>query len=348
MKSVNDSTATRVVCAILFLTFTFVFLYCYGGDMLVVEQHLASGGKTHYEYLIGAVLLTVFLWLVQVGAAALTHLRGIFHAVTYFPSMIILAFLVDTPSDLSARTDTSGWLWQLPLLLVLWGGAAWLARRYQRVEAQTRSDGLLSQLTFINVAVLVAFMLIPVLLANGDADFHHRVRQEYNLTHERPTEALAEGRQLPPTANQAMANAWCLFRMGVLPDSLFALPLPDGMTTLLPGKDNGHFLILPDSTVRRQGRCHRDVLLCGRLLARQLPAFSVRLAKWYGRRTNLPAHYREAVALCRQQKPSLVAEFPVEPTDTVLMDFQRLRHAGRQDSLRTLYGHTYWYYFYRK
>lgn len=348
MKNVNDSTATRVVCAILFLTFTYVFLRYYEGDMLVVEQHIASGGKTHYEYLIGAVLLTLFLFLIQVGAAALTRLRGIFHAVTYFPSLLILTFLVDTPSMERVVEGGHSWMWQLPLLLALWGGAVIIARRYQRVEAETRHGGLLSQLTFINVLVLLTFMLMPCLMGNADKEFHQRVKQEFLITHGRYAEALKLGRKAEvQDHHQLMLNAYCLYRQGNLPDSLFYLSVPHCQITLLPGTENGSFLLLADSTIKKDYASMRDVLLCNRLVARQVPQFMHRMSLWYKRRNNLPLHFREAIALGRELHTPEAEQFPCEPMDTALMDFQRLRLNKIQDTLRTKYGHTYWYYYYR-
>lgn len=349
MKNVNDSTATRVVCAIIFLVFTFLFLYFYGGDVLVVKQHSASEGQTHYEYLIGAILLTIFLYLLQLGAAALTKLRGIFHSLTYFPSLLVLTFLVSTPSVGLNVLDAHRWMWQLPLLLGLWGGAVYMARRYQRVEIETRHYGLFSQLTFINAFVMLILMLIPCLMGNGNRQFHQCVQQEYLMTRGKYDEALKVGVDNEvQDHHQFMLNAYCLYKKGILSDSLFCLSVPRGQRTLLPCAENGKFLLLADTTVMKYYGHSRDVLLNNRLLARQLPQFIHRLSHWYQRRNNLPIHYREAIALGRKLHVAGVEQYARESVDTALMDFQRLRLCNIQDSLREKYGHTYWYYYYKK
>lgn len=337
----------RVACAILFLVFTFVFLYIYGGDMLVIEQHLASGGATHYEYLIGAVLLTVFLFLVQVGAAAIARLHGIFYAFTYFPSLFILTILTDTPSTVTDAPAGNAWMWQVPIMLVLWGVAVYMARRYQRVEVETRHVGLFNQLSFVNLLTLGMLMLIPCSFSNHDAPFHKRIHQEYLITHGRFTEALEEGRAMRlQDKRQTMVNAYCLMRQCSLADSLFSLDIPRGMITLSPGKENGHFYLLHDTTVWKETKSYRNVLLCNRLLRRDLSHFSARLRNWYQRKTHLPVHFREAIALCREHEPQLVNDYPPEAMDTILLNFQRLRLNNQQDSLRLLYAHTFWYYYY--
>lgn len=90
----------RLLCAIVFCTFTFCYLYFYQADIMVVAQHIASGGKTHYVPLTGAVLITVALLLIQILVYAITGLYKRMHALTYFPSALLLLFLTSIPSDI--------------------------------------------------------------------------------------------------------------------------------------------------------------------------------------------------------------------------------------------------------
>ena len=52
----------HVVCAVLFVLFTFCYLYFYQADVIAAAQHVFSGGQTRYDRLIGAVLITVGLF----------------------------------------------------------------------------------------------------------------------------------------------------------------------------------------------------------------------------------------------------------------------------------------------
>lgn len=334
-----------MVCAILFLAFTVVYLYCYEADILVLEQHRASAGQTRYDPLVGAVLLTLTLCALQLLVAFVTGLKGIFHALTYFPSILLLTMLCDGDSASATAPMSYGWVVPLVLLLVLWGAVAWLARRYQTLEQPMRQRGLLTQLTFANLLTLGLQLLIPCLAGNHDRDFHERVHQEYLITRGR----YGEARQFiaATDAHQTMVKAYCLTKDTLLPDSLFTLPVPRRQTSLLPGTECGHFLLMADSTVMHDIGYHRDVRLCQRLLKRQLLTFTARLSQWYGRRTRLPLHYREAIALCRELNgEKSVEEYPREPMDTTLMDFQRLREEQKKDSLYLRYSKSYWYYYY--
>ena len=62
----NSSTvAIRLMCAIVFLTFSFVWLYCFQADVLAAAQHVLSKGLTSYKPFVGAVLITLVLQVLQ-------------------------------------------------------------------------------------------------------------------------------------------------------------------------------------------------------------------------------------------------------------------------------------------
>ena len=93
-KSNQSSTTTiRVVCAIMFLIFVFFYVYNYLSDMLALAQHIWSGGETHYNSMIGAVLITVVLFLIHVGVNALVKLPHRAFALSFAPSLIVLGVL---------------------------------------------------------------------------------------------------------------------------------------------------------------------------------------------------------------------------------------------------------------
>ena len=83
----------RVACATLFFLFSFVYLYYYQADVLTVSQHVLSGGKTQYSRIVGALLITLVLFLMQLGVSSVAKMTNYTHALTYFPSLLALAFL---------------------------------------------------------------------------------------------------------------------------------------------------------------------------------------------------------------------------------------------------------------
>ena len=51
----------QIACAIIFITFTYVYLACYQADVLAVAQHVFSGGLTNYSYTLAPLLITLVL-----------------------------------------------------------------------------------------------------------------------------------------------------------------------------------------------------------------------------------------------------------------------------------------------
>ena len=77
-KVKNSTIIMRVMCAILFLVFTFSYLFYYQADILAVGQHVLSKGQTRYDRTIGALLITTVLYMVQLVVLAITK-YGYFH-----------------------------------------------------------------------------------------------------------------------------------------------------------------------------------------------------------------------------------------------------------------------------
>ena len=101
MKNKRSSTAKmQIACAIIFIPFTYVYLAFYQADVLAVAQHVFSGGLTNYSYTLAPLLITLVLYLLQVGVYAVTRVKRRFHGLTYFPSFLILTMITDIPIDI--------------------------------------------------------------------------------------------------------------------------------------------------------------------------------------------------------------------------------------------------------
>ena len=157
-KSKNGTNFYKAVCAVAFILFSLVYLYYYQTDILAAAQHIASGGRTHYEPVLGTVLIILVLKLLQNGIQAIVRLRRIFFALTYFPSFLILTLITDIPSGPVQEIDFGAWKVVLPLALIVWGILVYFARQYQTVEFGARGGGLLSQVLGINVTLFLAMI----------------------------------------------------------------------------------------------------------------------------------------------------------------------------------------------
>ena len=89
----SNDILVNITCTIVFVVFTFVYLYCYQADLLTAMQHVFSKGQTHYNHLIGASLITFILLLVQRGVSRLCQGVRVANSLTYVPSALLLTFL---------------------------------------------------------------------------------------------------------------------------------------------------------------------------------------------------------------------------------------------------------------
>ena len=80
----------RYSCGILFMLFSFCYLFFLHGELLAEAQFVYSNGITTYNLLIGAIIITVVLQIVQWIVGLLSNLPTRWHALSYLPSMVVL------------------------------------------------------------------------------------------------------------------------------------------------------------------------------------------------------------------------------------------------------------------
>ena len=113
-----ESKFMRAICTVLILLIHILLSVFYQADVMTVVQHLASGRQTFYDPMLGAVLITLTLKLLQMGISSLFKLNKRGFGLTYFPSFLILTII----SDLRPTADSvsfGNWLWIAPLLLLV-------------------------------------------------------------------------------------------------------------------------------------------------------------------------------------------------------------------------------------
>jgi hypothetical protein len=107
----NSTAAMRMACAIVFVVFTFLFVYDYQTDLIAYTQHVLSRGATTYNRIVGAMVITLALTLLSVGVRAVLKLRARFHALVYFPSLLLLALLAGGQTDGAGDLSFGFWMW---------------------------------------------------------------------------------------------------------------------------------------------------------------------------------------------------------------------------------------------
>ena len=265
----KDGTITvRVVCAILFLLFSFCWLYWFQADMMAVTQHGLSGGKTHYSRMFGALIITGVLMLLQLIVYAIVHLARRTHALTYLPSFLLLAFL----SSVSHPFRWGAWLWVGPLVLVVWVGVVILSRKMLPFNHDEKLNaGLLSRRTWVNVVQMAVMMLMVAAVANTNAVAHFKAHAEVALMEGDADEVLRVGsRSLETDASLTMLRMAALSKRGQLGERLFEYPVAGGSRDMLPLQGSkSQLTLMPDTLLWNLFGVHPDSIAaraesCGR------------------------------------------------------------------------------------
>lgn len=364
----------KVICTILFCTFSFLYLYYYQADILAFAQHALSNGQTHYNSMVGATIITASLYLLHLGVSAITRMPRLVHALTYFPSLLILAIITDISPDVDQHFTFGAWLWVFPLLIILYAGVVWVSRQVSYVS-QVNVSSFFSRMMWGNVLALSIMFYIVGLVSNHNDVFHYRMHDEQCLLRGDMDGVLKTGEQsLVSDSNLTMLRAYALSKKGLLGERLFEHPVVGGSASLLPNGRNVKMMVYPENEcykylgVRLVQKLspmsylqyiikHKyakkpagDYLLCGYLMDKDLDGFIHHIGEYYNVKGNLPKHYREALILYTHLRANPQLIYHNNVTDADFQDYQSLEHKYpdkrvRRTFLRDTYGNTYWYYY---
>ena len=336
-SKIKNNSTVRWTCAIVFIVFSFLWLYRFQADVLAAFQHVMSDGKTQYSPLLGAVLITILLQVLQLLVYTVFRLTNRGHALTYFPSMLGLALISAINTDI-ALSYNWGFLWILiPLVLVVWVGICFVVRYIQNVEPDKGSKIFFSRPMWINMLIMVLMMLGVAWVSNTNAVFHYRMRAETCLLENNFEGALDAGwESLESDADLMMIRMYAMARRGELGERLFHYPIVGSSNVMLPTSGESHFVRYPVDSLyhalgarparpmlpttylkalagnlrdssesglfRASSSMARDYELCGLLIDRKLDDFVECLRDNTAGgdsldASRLPLHYREALTL---------------------------------------------------
>ena len=359
----NGSTVTiRVMCAIVFLLFSFCWLF-FQADQLAMTQHVLSGGLTQYDPVMGTLIITGLLMVLQLCINHFLRLKKRSHALTYVPSMMLLALVSEVSQQIESGDGVSPWTWVLPLLVLLvWGAVVWVARLAQEVESD-RNFTLFSRPMWINALMMAVQIICVAWIGNTNAVYHYRMQTETLLADGKYQKALEVGKEsLESDANLLMLRMYALARENALGEKLFEFPITANVEQMLPTSGRTrmyycpedslykflggrpaeamtpmHFLDLLERRDTTQNTCTPaplrprtsvspviDYKLCGLLIDRQIDLFAREIGKYYPLDDHLPKHYREALVLYTHSRSNPVVVYHHAVTDEDWRNLQEL------------------------
>ena len=375
----NNSTLVDSVCAIVFILFTFVYLYFFQSDIIAMEQHVLSGGITHYNKTIGAILLTIVLFLVKLGVSKLTKFDGRINILNYLPSLMFLAILTSGNQNFDVSLFPDNVIVIVSIVLILYAIFAFLYRQklifYIDTPYTERMSGCC---LWKSLLALSAMLLLVCALGNTNEVFHYRLRLERLLSSNDYDKALRVGEKSDDTdSDLTMLRIYALSRTKQLGERLFEYPIPGGGSDiLLPDGVNVKCMMFPETEIfkqlgiRKMGKMKpleyllylenhglamksvTDYILCGYLLDKNLDGFVNIIKNKYNLSSPvLPKHYREALTLYTHLRSNPILVFHSEIMDADYADFQKLEEkyynkSERFSYVKDIYGETYWFYYF--
>lgn len=353
----NSTIAIRVVCAIVFCIFTFCYTYFYQADILYVEQHVLSGGLTHYDRTIGSVLIVAVLYMLHLAIYSLVRLYKRMYAITYFPSLLLLVVITDYHPDTHGVFSFGVWPWLAILFLVIFFLCVYIARQLQPYEPIENSTGIFSKMMWINLLILTIMFFGVGFVGNGNDIMRYRMKMEARMMEGNYEEALKVGEKaMSADSSLTMLRIYALVRSGRLGDSLFCYPIVGGSNAMLPNGHSVRCFMYPEKNIIRFSRTRgaRDYRLCRHLLDRNLDAFAIDFMRELDSiPSDFPKYYREALILYTRTRSNPSVVYHDEVMDADYEDLQELEKqydnpVVRESYVRDLYGKTYWYYYFYK
>ena len=372
MTRIKYDTPIRIICAVLFATFSFLYINLFQGELLaLVQDHLAQG-QTSNNAFVTALLITVLLIALQYFLNRAGKLHGCYEALSYLPSCVLLALI--TKVDSTYSYSWVQWVVAPLVVLVLYVLIVWINRN----TLQLRDAKFLNSLT-PNLGVLIALFLFTGWYGNNSS-VEHMELAAWKHTHDGNYERVLEVGKKSSDCNAdltALRNL-ALAKTGQLGDKLFAYPQSYGSDGLLMNRYNvqtpsygakefynalgatpyggesaaafyKRMLQLSDDKV------YRDLYEAALLLDKDLTAFvaSTIEEKPSGEvLSNAPIHYQEAWMVYNEQHPFTPINFV--PNATVAQRHQaylalREQYANdpivMQNLCKRQFGNTYWYYY---
>ena len=167
----------RFSCGLLFMLFSFLYLYCIQGDLLAEAQFVFSNGVTTYSILLGALVITALLQMLQWLVCLV--FRGFpdrWYAISYFPSFLFFSIITDVNRSVFDSFSLGSWKWLIPLALLLFVGSAIFIKK--RASAEDYSSPVISMNLWPNYLILLVMILCTGSIPSTTDVYHYELKTE--------------------------------------------------------------------------------------------------------------------------------------------------------------------------
>ena len=101
LLKINTRQFARHFSTLIFVAFIFLYLYYYQPDTLTYVQHVLSNGKTHYNSLVGGIIITVISYIIVLLQQSFSKVIRRFRFIAFYLPSLFIAFLCDVDEHVS-------------------------------------------------------------------------------------------------------------------------------------------------------------------------------------------------------------------------------------------------------
>jgi hypothetical protein len=112
------------------------------------------------------------LWLLQIAIYATTKLCRQTHALSYFPSLLLLAILTDVSPHIDTESYLGNWLWGFPLIMLAFAGVVWVCKQLESLDIAINNFNIFSRLEWTNMLVMTIMCVAVCLIGSSYEVFH--------------------------------------------------------------------------------------------------------------------------------------------------------------------------------
>lgn len=379
MKSAGEIKMQRtisLICAILFVAFSFTFLSVYQSPLLEVFYDKVATGKLMYNKYISAFVFTAILVLLALFINRYTKFQRTWTAMAYLPSSALLALATDLDRSIYiGEKQYLPWV-TVSILVLLIMTVSVLLQRWLLFPTVKHSVAAGNKIIWHNLLLLSLFFLFTGTISNGDEDLKNEALAYVRYKHGDVDGALQVARKSNSATHEfTAARAFYLTEKSILGERLFEYPQQYAAEGLLPpmlqstplSPDSVYSLFRvkrepKESALRYLSRVVSadsvplfvaDYYLCALLLEKQLSEFVRKLPLFYDINNNadaLPKHYKEALMLYS----NIVTDYTLPFEDMEMLEAFELMQSieeehpdyhVRSNYVRRKFGKRYWWYY---
>lgn len=245
-------------CGILFALFCFLFLFRIEGDLLSYAQNVLSGGITHYHILVGAIIITIVLSIIQQVTSRLSRLPAYCYTLSYIPVTAALAAISSMMPTDGGNISFGIWSWLYPSIVAAYIIVTIIINVSPRLDL--RGDSELWLYLWPNYLMMLIQILIVGSCTRVSDKFIHEARTERLIIehqYEDASQVAPEAYDLTPRFCQL--RNYALAQQGQLGECIFQYPQPFGTKGLID---------VADTCVKANGYRFSNWNICARLGAK--------------------------------------------------------------------------------